>query len=54
MAFIARPFIKTQPHVRRPRFKSLFAATSPPPPTASPLKVWDGTTWQPTGVKIEP
>lgn len=26
---------------------------STPPPPDSPLKVWDGTTWQPAGVKIE-
>lgn len=53
IVFYPRPFDKLRPYVRRPTFKSALGASSPPPQPESPLKVWDGTTWQPAGIKIE-
>lgn len=39
--------------LRRPVFTSIVTGGGSPPPSESPLKVWNGTEWVSTGVTVE-
>ncbi len=52
ITFKPRPFTAASARLRKTRFASHGGGGGAAPPADSPLKVWDGTAWQPAGVKV--